>query len=77
MPADPGRRAPGQLSPRPAVSLKALLEDVATTGIVPPVLGYRITHDPFGQTVASEMIPQGFRSTLGNWGTFIYSAPPP
>jgi hypothetical protein len=27
--------------------------------------------------MASEMIPQGFRSTLGNWGTFIYSAPPP
>jgi hypothetical protein len=28
---------------------KALLENVAQTGIVPPVFGYRITHDPFGQ----------------------------
>lgn len=28
---------------------KALLENVGQTGIVPPVFGYRITHDPFGQ----------------------------
>ncbi len=27
--------------------------------------------------MASEMIPQGIRDTLTNWGTFIYSAPPP
>ena len=26
---------------------------------------------------ATEMIPQGFRDTLTNWGTFIWSAPPP
>lgn len=27
--------------------------------------------------MASEMIPNGIRDTLTNWGTFIYSAPPP
>jgi hypothetical protein len=27
--------------------------------------------------MATEMIPQGFRDTLTNWGTFIWSAPPP
>ena len=27
--------------------------------------------------MATEMIPQGIRDTLTNWGTFIYSAPPP
>jgi hypothetical protein len=32
-----------------------------------------------GQRVfmATEMIPQGFRDTLTNWGTYIWSAPPP
>jgi hypothetical protein len=27
--------------------------------------------------MAAEMIPQGFRDTLTNWGTYIWSAPPP
>jgi len=27
--------------------------------------------------MATEMIPQGFRDTLTNWGTYIWSAPPP
>lgn len=27
--------------------------------------------------MSTEMIPQGFRDTLTNWGTFIWSAPPP
>jgi hypothetical protein len=27
--------------------------------------------------MATEMIPSGFRDTLTNWGTFIWSAPPP
>jgi hypothetical protein len=27
--------------------------------------------------MATEMIPQSARDTLTNWGTFIYSAPPP
>jgi hypothetical protein len=27
--------------------------------------------------MATELIPQGFRDTLTNWGTFIWSAPPP
>jgi hypothetical protein len=27
--------------------------------------------------MATEMIPQGIRDFLTNWGTFIYSAPPP
>jgi hypothetical protein len=27
--------------------------------------------------MATEMIPQGFRDTLSNWGTFVWSAPPP
>ena len=27
--------------------------------------------------MAAEMVPQGFRDTLTNWGTYIWSAPPP
>jgi len=27
--------------------------------------------------MATEMIPQGFRDNLGNFGTFIWSAPAP
>jgi hypothetical protein len=27
--------------------------------------------------MATEMVPQGFRNTYTNWGTFIWSAPPP
>lgn len=27
--------------------------------------------------MAAEMIPQGYRDTLTNWGTYIWSAPPP
>jgi hypothetical protein len=27
--------------------------------------------------MSTEMIPQGYRDTLTNWGTYIYSAPPP
>jgi hypothetical protein len=27
--------------------------------------------------MATEMIPQGYRDTLTNWGTYIWSAPPP
>jgi len=27
--------------------------------------------------MAAEMIPQGYRDTLSNWGTYIWSAPPP
>ena len=27
--------------------------------------------------MATEMIPQAFRDTLTNWGTYIWSAPPP
>jgi hypothetical protein len=27
--------------------------------------------------MSTEMVPQGFRDTLSNWGTFIWSAPPP
>jgi hypothetical protein len=27
--------------------------------------------------MATEMIPQSFRDTLTNWGTYIWSAPPP
>jgi hypothetical protein len=27
--------------------------------------------------MGAEMIPQGFRDTLTNWGTYIWSAPPP
>jgi hypothetical protein len=27
--------------------------------------------------MAAETIPQGFRDTLTNWGTFIWSASPP
>jgi hypothetical protein len=32
-----------------------------------------------GQRVfmATEMVPSGFRDTYTNWGTFIWSAPPP
>ncbi len=46
---------------------KALLENVATTGIVPPVLGYRITHDPFGQTeiIAPASSPPGAKFAPG------------
>ena len=27
--------------------------------------------------MAAEMVPQGYRDTLTNWGTYIWSAPPP
>jgi hypothetical protein len=27
--------------------------------------------------MAAEMIPQGYRDLLSNWGTYIWSAPPP
>jgi hypothetical protein len=27
--------------------------------------------------MGTEMVPQGYRDTLSNWGTYIYSAPPP
>jgi hypothetical protein len=27
--------------------------------------------------MAAEMIPQGYRDLLTNWGTYIWSAPPP
>jgi len=40
---------------------KALLENVAVTGIVPPVFGYRLTSDPFGapEIVAPASSPPG------------------
>ncbi|GEM_PF-1773337 len=47
------------------------------------VLGAGLATAPIGGQVAvaaaaaAEMIPQGFRDTLSNWGTFIWSAPPP
>jgi hypothetical protein len=27
--------------------------------------------------MGAEMIPQGYRDLLSNWGTYIWSAPPP
>ena len=46
---------------------KALLENVAQTGIVPPVFGYRITHDPFGQPeiIAPASTPPGGKYAPG------------
>jgi hypothetical protein len=46
---------------------KALLENVAQTGIVPPVYGYRITHDPFGQPeiIAPASTPPGGKFAPG------------
>jgi hypothetical protein len=46
---------------------KALLENVAQTGIIPPVFGYRITHDPFGQPeiIAPASTPPGGKFAPG------------
>jgi hypothetical protein len=46
---------------------KALLENVPTTGLVPPVFGYRITTDPFGQPefISPASTPPGGRFAPG------------
>jgi hypothetical protein len=55
---------------------KALLENIAATGIVPPVIGYRIPTDPFGATeiVAPASTPPGGRYAPGT-EYFIESNP--
>jgi hypothetical protein len=46
---------------------KALLENIPQDGIVPPVYGYRITHDPFGQPeiIAPTSTPPGGKFAPG------------
>jgi hypothetical protein len=55
---------------------KEQLENVAQTGIVPPVFGYRITHDPFGQPeiIAPTSTPPGAKFAT-NTEYFVESNP--